>query len=47
MAGPTHKLFLDDSGDKDYRDDRLYSKHGGPTPLFVFAGLCVEPLLSV
>jgi cytidylate kinase len=44
MAGPTHKLFLDDSGDKDYRDDGLYSRSGGPTPLFVFAGLCAEPL---
>jgi hypothetical protein len=44
MANPTHKLFLDDSGDKDYRDDRQYSRRGGPTPLFVFAGLIVSPL---
>jgi hypothetical protein len=44
MANPTHKLFLDDSGDKDYRVDRLYNRRGGPTPVFVFAGLIVSPL---
>ncbi len=44
MVGPTHKLFLDDSGDKDYRDDGQYSPRGGPTPLFVFAGLAASPL---
>ena len=44
MPAPTHKLFIDDSGDKDYRDDGKYSKSGGPTPLFVFAGLAASPL---
>lgn len=44
MPTPTHKLYVDDSGDKDYRDDRAYSRSGGPTPLFVFAGLVTSPL---
>jgi hypothetical protein len=44
VSAPTHKLFIDDSGDKDYRDDGEYSRTGGPTPLFVFAGLVASPL---
>jgi hypothetical protein len=45
MADPTHKLFIDDSGDKDYTHDNRYGPVGvGPTPYFVFAGLVVSPL---
>ncbi len=44
MAGSAYTLFLDDSGDKDYRHDRQYSSRGGPTPLFVFAGLATSQL---
>src|SRR5215212_6918293 len=44
MAGPAYTLFLDDSGDKDYRNDGQYDCRGGPTPLFVFAGLATSQL---
>lgn len=44
MPNPTHKLYLDDSGDKDFREDGRYDRRGGPTPLFVFAGLATSPL---
>ncbi len=44
MVDPAYTLFLDDSGDKDYRDDGQYSSRGGPTPLFVFAGLAASQL---
>lgn len=38
MAGPTHILFVDDSGTKEYAADRRYSTIGGKTPYFVFGG---------
>lgn len=43
MAGPTHKLFIDDSGNKDYSRDGVYRPSGGRTPYFVFGGLLVTP----
>lgn len=38
-AGPTHKLFVDDSGNKDYSPDGVYGTKGGRTPYFVFGGV--------
>jgi len=44
MAGPTHKLFIDDSGNKEYSPDGQYRRRGGGrTPYFVFGGLLVTP----
>lgn len=44
MAGPTHKLFIDDSGNKEYSPDGRYTRRGGGrTPYFVFGGLLVTP----
>lgn len=44
MAGPTHKLFIDDSGNKEYSPDGRYVRRGGGrTPYFVFGGLLVTP----
>ncbi len=44
MAAPTHKLFLDDSGNKEYSDTGWYGHKGGRTPYFVFGGLLISPL---
>lgn len=41
MASPTHKLFIDDSGNKDYHPDVVYKQQGGRTPYFVFGGMLV------
>lgn len=38
----TYKLFLDDSGTKEYAKDWAYSKSGGKTLYFVFGGLLVR-----
>lgn len=38
-TGPTHKLFVDDSGNKDYSPDGVYNPKGGRTPYFVFGGV--------
>lgn len=35
---PSHFLYLDDSGTKEYSPDRRYSLDGGKTPYFVFGG---------
>lgn len=43
MPESTHNLFLDDSGNKDYSKDGVYSATGGRTPYFVFGGLIVTP----
>jgi hypothetical protein len=43
MAGPTHKLFIDDSGNKDYHPDGTYNQQGGRTPYFVFGGMLITP----
>lgn len=44
MSDPTHRVFLDDSGDKDYTRDNKYGPIGvGPTPYFVFGGLILSP----
>lgn len=43
MAGPTHNLFVDDSGTKEYSEDRRYATTGGKTPYFVFGGLLLTP----
>ena len=43
MADPTHKLFIDDSGNKDYHPDGTYGQQGGRTPYFVFGGLLITP----
>lgn len=39
MSGPSHKLYLDDSGTKEYSSEGTYPSGGGRTPYFVFAGL--------
>lgn len=43
MSNPTHKLFLDDSGNKDYSPDGRYGRSGGRTPYFVFGGVLLTP----
>lgn len=43
MFNPTHKLFLDDSGNKDYAPDKVYNFRGGRSPYFVFGGLLLTP----
>jgi hypothetical protein len=43
MAGPTHKFFIDDSGNKEYSIDGRYGSMGGRTPYFVFGGLLISP----
>jgi hypothetical protein len=43
VAGPTHKLFIDDSGNKDYHPDGIYNQQGGRTPYFVFGGILITP----
>lgn len=41
---PTHKLYVDDSGTKEYSPTGAYStKGGGLTPYFVFGGLLLTP----
>lgn len=42
MSAITHKLFLDDSGNKEYSPDGTYVSKGR-TPYFVFGGLLVRP----
>lgn len=42
MAEPTHKLYLDDSGTKEYVADRVYSPGSGRTPYFGFGGILVR-----
>lgn len=42
MANATHRLYLDDSGNKDYSAAQRYSTRGGVTPHFVFGGMLVE-----
>lgn len=39
----THKLFVDDSGNKDYAPDGRYNARGGRTPYFVFGGVLLSP----
>jgi len=41
MAGPTHKMFIDDSGTKDYHPEGTYGQQGGRTPYFVFGGMLI------
>lgn len=43
MPDITHKLFLDDSGNKEYDPAATYAKGGGRTPYFVFGGLLLRP----
>lgn len=43
MAPPTHKLFIDDSGNKDYHPNGTYDPGGGRTPYFVFGGMLITP----
>lgn len=43
MAGPTHNLYVDDSGTKEYADDGQYKITGGKTPYFVFGGVLLTP----
>ena len=44
MDGPTHKLFIDESGNKDYSQDGRYTRRGGGrTPYFMFGGLLITP----
>lgn len=43
MANPTHNLFVDDSGTKEYAEDKRYSITGGKTPYFVFGGMLLTP----
>jgi hypothetical protein len=40
MSGPSHKLYVDESGTKEYAQS--YPRPGGVTPYFVFAGLLVD-----
>ena len=42
MSNITHKVFLDDSGNKEYDPNRDYSTNGR-TPYFVFGGMIVRP----
>lgn len=42
MSGPTHKLYVDESGTKEYEASGKYQIHRGPTPYFVFAGLLIK-----
>jgi len=44
VAEPTHKLYVDDSGTKEYSPDGAYSiTGGGRTPFFVFGGILLTP----
>lgn len=46
MSEPTHKVYLDESGNRDYSPDGRYSSNGGRTPYFVFGGLIVRPAVA-
>jgi hypothetical protein len=43
MSGPTHKLYVDESGTKEYSPDLSYPAAGGRTRFFVFAGILITP----
>jgi hypothetical protein len=43
VAGPTHKLYIDDSGNKEYAPTANYPEGGGYTRYFVFAGILITP----
>ncbi len=43
MSGPTHKVYVDESGTKEYSEDGEYPESGGRTRYFVFAGLIITP----
>ena len=46
MSGPTHKLYIDESGTKEYSPDGTYSVGTGPTRYFVFAGILLKPSVA-
>lgn len=41
---PSHKLYVDESGTKEYSDDGLYPKGGGRSQYLDFAGLLLTPV---
>jgi hypothetical protein len=43
MADPTHKLYVDDSGSKEYSDSKTYPANQGKTPYFVYGGVLLTP----
>jgi hypothetical protein len=44
---PTHKLYIDDSGNRDYSPDRDYNSSSGRTPVFVYAGVLARNEVAV